>query len=95
MKEEQEFLTIVERTAHLARLGPYNETAGLKLAQEFKRILELFTVLGELKEAPADSPEMMNLLRADAVLAFAQQEKIIENFPAKQGRLLKVPKVLE
>ncbi|MBI4669698.1 MAG: hypothetical protein HY747_11060 [Elusimicrobia bacterium] len=92
---------VFERIANLARLGPYPAEDKAKLSKDFGRILELFNVLaemppdGEAERRRGGEAERKTVFRDDVVKPFAEKNKIIENFPEKEGPLLKVPKVIE
>lgn len=90
---------IFEHTAHLARLGPYESSQEEKLTKEFERILELFDILKEIPPEKTrwevSAGDLKNVCRQDSAQAFENTKTIIENFPGKEGSLIKVPKVIE
>jgi aspartyl/glutamyl-tRNA(Asn/Gln) amidotransferase C subunit len=87
---------LVQSVAHLARLGPYPPQVREKLAQEFGRILDLFDTLAQLPPGPGTSRfnESSSVLRTDEARAFEARDAIVNNFPEREGTLLKIPKVI-
>ena len=96
MSRFAENLKTLPAVAHLARLGPYPPQAREKLSQEFAKILELFDVLAEMGEEapPASFGPSTHALRADEVHVFKAHERLVDNFPEREGTLLKIPKVI-
>lgn len=89
----------LEHLAELARLE-LDPTAEEKFLKDFQKILNHFTELSELPTRPAGHHALRatrHVLREDTDTLpghFSEPEKIIEQFPDKTGRLLKVPPVL-
>ncbi len=85
----------IKKLADLARIE-IGENEAEKLAKEAEAILGY---VSEVEEVDGDdtvkNSQNINVMRNDEVLEpFSTAEEIIEQFPEKEGRLLKVPKIL-
>ena len=87
---------ILERVVDLSRLGPFSADKHERLKKEFERILDLFKVLEDLpKSADTKTQGPATPWRDDVTRISGARDKILANFPSKEGALLKVPKVIE
>ncbi|QTA37119.1 Asp-tRNA(Asn)/Glu-tRNA(Gln) amidotransferase subunit GatC [Thermosipho ferrireducens] len=83
---------IVHDTAMLARIK-IDDVELFK--REMQKIVDYFEILSELDvsdETPMYNPiETPTTLRGNDVICFENTEKIIQNFPEKEERFIKIP----
>ena len=87
----------VEHVAHLARLG-LAEDERSRLEGQLNHILDQYAVLAELDTdhiAPtAQTIEVENILREDAVRPSLDRDEILATAPERQGEYFVVPPIL-
>ncbi len=87
----------VEHVAHLARLGLTADELAL-LEGQLNHILEQYRVLAELDTEAipptAQTLELENILREDAVSPSLPADAILANAPARSGDFVLVPPIL-
>ena len=88
----------VEHVAHLARLGLTDDELTL-LEGQLNHILDQYAILAELPtdDIPptAQTIELENILRDDAVRPSLTAEDVLANAPARQGEFIVVPSILD
>ena len=87
----------LEHLAELARLE-LNPAEKEKFLKDFQKILEHFNELSELPAQPLQIKARKVILREDGVDQpdhFANQQGIVNEFPEKVDKLLKVPPIFE
>jgi aspartyl-tRNA(Asn)/glutamyl-tRNA(Gln) amidotransferase subunit C len=88
----------VEHVAHLARLGLTQEELTL-LEGQLNHILDQYAILAELPtdDIPptAQTIELENILRDDAVRPSLTADAVLANAPARQGEFIVVPSILD
>lgn len=102
MGSNMDSVETLEHVAKLARLGPYTQERKEKLAKEFGRILDLFKTLEKLPARKENKDEKHpwhsadgTPFRADIARQEGNKERVISNFPEREGVLLRVPKVID
>ena len=87
----------VEHVAYLARLGLTEEELA-RLEGQLNHILDQYAILAELPtdDIPptAQTIELQNILRADAVTPSLSQADVLRNAPERQGEHLVVPAII-
>jgi aspartyl-tRNA(Asn)/glutamyl-tRNA(Gln) amidotransferase subunit C len=88
----------VEHVAHLARLGLTEEELA-RLEGELNHILDQYAILAELPtdDIPptAQTIELENILRDDAVQPSLPLEAVLGNAAEQDGRFIVVPAIIE
>jgi aspartyl-tRNA(Asn)/glutamyl-tRNA(Gln) amidotransferase subunit C len=88
----------VEHAAKLARLGLSEEEKEL-FTKQLAQILDYADTINKLdtKGVPPTSHAipMKNVFRDDKVVTCRETDEIIRNAPEEEGRMFKVPKILE
>ena len=88
----------VEHVARLARLGLLEEEKEL-FAKQLSAVLEFASSLNKLDTkdvlATSHAIPMKNVFRQDQVIACENVDDILANAPLEEGRMFKVPKILE
>ena len=88
----------VEHVAHLARLGLSEAELGV-LEGQLNHILDQYAILAELATdhiAPtAQTIELENILREDAVRPSLPTAAVLANAPARDGDFIVVPAILD
>jgi aspartyl-tRNA(Asn)/glutamyl-tRNA(Gln) amidotransferase subunit C len=89
--------TDVEHVAHLARLGLTDEELA-RLESQLNHILDQYAVLAQLETdhipPTAQTIEVENILREDAVQPGLTVEEALANAPARSGDYFIVPSIL-
>jgi len=88
----------VEHIAHLARLGLTAEEKKL-YAEQLSRILEYAETIKKLNtdQVPplTHTLPLKNVMREDRVISCENTADIINHAPEEEGRMFKVPRILE
>jgi aspartyl-tRNA(Asn)/glutamyl-tRNA(Gln) amidotransferase subunit C len=87
----------VEHVAHLARLGLTEEELS-RLESQLNHILDQYTILTTLETEhippTAQTIELENILREDAVTPSLSVEEVLANAPERSGDYFVVPAIL-